>query len=66
MNTPEKIDFNNLNSDIKKLIEQGNFKHWQLAMQCGISRQTLTEWLRKPLSNNRRERIKTAIQILQS
>ena len=30
----DKIIFNNLNSDVKKLIEKGDFKHWQVAMWC--------------------------------
>ncbi len=62
----DKIIFSNLNSDVKKLIEKGDFKHWQVAMQCGVSRQTLTEWLRSPLTKTRRERILNAIKILQS
>ena len=64
--TGYKIIFNNLNSDVKKLIEEETSR--QCAVQCNVvSRQTLTEMAKKPFKQNlRRERILNAIKILQS
>lgn len=52
------------NEDIKSEIKALGIKHYELAYAIGIYRGTLTEWLRVPLTDERRERICKAIQEL--
>jgi hypothetical protein len=49
------------NADIRKMIDDYGLKHWQVADAMGKSSWTLSVWLRKPLSDNHREQVITAI-----
>ncbi len=52
------------NQDIRGAIRSAGIKHWQVALQLGISDQTLIRWLRVPLSEEKRTTILAAINAL--
>ena len=52
------------NKDIRKLIDDNDLKHWKVAEQAGIADTTLSVWLRKPLKDERRTKVLTAINEL--
>lgn len=52
------------NAEIRKEIAEKGLKHWEVAEAANISEYTLCVWLRKPLNEERTERIKTAIASL--
>ena len=52
------------NKDIRQLINANNLKHWKVAEQAGIADTTLSVWLRTPLNDERRTKVKTAINEL--
>lgn len=53
-------DINSLNSYLK---EHG-IKKYQLAIAIGISRYTLIDWLRVPLTEERKDRISKALDLI--
>lgn len=52
------------NQDIRSEISEAGLTQWQVAFKAGISAQTLSNWLRLPLSDDQRERVITAINEL--
>lgn len=46
------------------MITEAGLTQWQVAFKAGISAQTLSNWLRLPLSDDQRERVITAIDEL--
>lgn len=46
------------------MIAEAGLTQWQVAFKAGISAQTLSNWLRLPLSDDQRERVITAIDEL--
>ncbi len=53
-----------MNTDIKNLIKEKELKQWQVAQAIGVSERTLIVWLRSELSEDKRQRIMSAIQRL--
>ena len=52
------------NNAIRQQIAEAGLKHWEVADAAGISEATLCVWLRKPLVNERLERVCSAIEKL--
>lgn len=52
------------NKEIRERAKQAGVKHWQIAIQMGVSEQTLVRWLRTPLDENKEQRIAAAIECL--
>ena len=53
-------DINSLNNYLK----QHDIKKYQLAIAIGISRYTLIDWLRVPLTEERKSRISKALDLI--
>ena len=49
------------NSDIREILERRGIRHYDLALECGVHKCTLSAWLAQPLDNKHRERILDAI-----
>ena len=49
------------NKGIRELIEKNNIKHWRVALQLGVSEQTLVRWLRVPLPKDKEDAIRNAV-----
>lgn len=52
------------NQDIRLEISEAGLTQWQVAFKAGISAQTLSNWLRLPLSDNQKQRVTKAINEL--
>lgn len=49
------------NLEIREMIKKNRLKHYEVADEVGISETRFSVWLRKPLSEEREERIINAI-----
>lgn len=49
------------NKSIRELIERRGVKHWQVALKLGVSEQTLVRWLRVPLTPEKEDSIRVAV-----
>lgn len=49
------------NNDIRAMIIQSRLKNWEVANRIGIADTTFSVWLRTPLSEQKKERVLTAI-----
>ena len=49
------------NKSIRAFIEKRGVKHWQVALQLGVSEQTLVRWLRVPLTPDKEAAIRAAV-----
>ncbi len=54
------------NIEIRKQIADAGLKHWEVADAVGVNEATLCVWLRKPLTEERLERVNTAIEKLKA
>ena len=54
------------NEDIREAIKTSGLFQWQIAEQIGVTEFTFTRWLRGVLSDERKERILSAIAELSS
>ncbi len=52
------------NTDIRRQIAEAGLKQWEVADAIGVNEATLCVWLRKPLANERLERVRAAIEKL--
>ena len=52
------------NEAIRKILDNRRIRHWEVAIEVGISEQTLSRWLRRELTGDRRERVMAAINKL--
>lgn len=52
------------NNDVRTRIAEAGLKHWEVAYAVGVSEATLCVWLRKPLTEDRRNQINAAINTL--
>ena len=50
------------NKGIRELIEKNGVKHWRVALQLGVSEQTLVRWLRVPLAKEKEDAIRAAVE----
>lgn len=50
------------NLKVRSRAKEHGVKHWQIAVELGISEQTLMRWLRVPLSPEKENAILEAIQ----
>jgi DNA-binding Xre family transcriptional regulator len=50
------------NVDIRELIARKRLRHYEVAAALGISEHTLSRWLRTELSNEKKQKIKEAIE----
>ncbi len=55
---------NMCNEIIRNKITESRLTHWQVADACGISACTLSVWLRKELSGDKKRRVENAIDAL--
>ena len=49
------------NQEIREALQNKGMKHWELADMLGISEFTLTRWLRKELTEDKKELLLKAI-----
>lgn len=49
------------NSDIREILKRRGIRHYDLAVECGVNKYTMSNWLAMPLTEQRRERILDAI-----
>lgn len=54
------------NNEIREKAKRAGVKHWQIAIQLGVSEQTLVRWLRTPLDESKAQRITEAIDCLEA
>lgn len=52
------------NMDIRKAIKEAKIHHWEIAEALSVSEMTLVRWLRKELSDEKKQLILTAIEHL--
>jgi len=52
------------NKEIRRKIWESDLRHWQIAEQIGIAHTSLVNWLRVPLTEERKEKILKAIEEL--
>lgn len=52
------------NNEIREKAKKAGVKHWQIAIQLGVSEQTLVRWLRTPLDECKSQQITEAIDRL--
>lgn len=52
------------NKEVRTAIDDAGLRHWQVAGQVGVHPSTLTVWLRTPLTKEREDKVKQAIQDL--
>lgn len=52
------------NIEIRDLIEKRRLKHFEVAAACGVNPATFSRWLQTELSDERKARIKKAINSL--
>lgn len=50
------------NGEIRDFIEKNGVKHWRVALQLGVSEQTLVRWMRVPLSKEKEDAIRLAVE----
>ena len=50
------------NKGVRELIEKNGVKHWRVALQLGVSEQTLVRWLRVPLTKEKDDAIRVAVE----
>lgn len=49
------------NADIREILKRHGIRHYDLALECGVNKTTMSSWLAMPLNEQRRERILDAI-----
>lgn len=49
------------NMKIRKRIDEGGFKYWQVANLVGVTDTTLSKWMRFQLTGARLERVEEAL-----
>lgn len=54
------------NRDIRERIKKAGLAQWRVADEIGIGEYTFTRWLRRKLTDERRERVLAAIERLKS
>lgn len=52
------------NKEIRLAITEADLKYWQVAQEAGVCADTLSRWLRAEMPEERRERVKAAIERL--
>lgn len=52
------------NNEIREKAKKAGVKHWQIAIQLGVSEQTLVRWLRTPLDECKMQKIAAAIECI--
>ena len=52
------------NQNVRRAARADNIPLWRLALQIGVSEQTLIRWLRVPLPNEKEKQIMEAISTL--
>lgn len=52
------------NKDIRKTVKDNHLPYWRVSKQLGVSRSTLTEWLRIEMEKEKRERVLQAVDEL--
>jgi len=52
------------NTEIREAIQRFGLKYWEVAERVGIADTTLTKWLRRELSDERRSQVLAAIDEL--
>ncbi len=52
------------NKELRDKARRANLPLWEVADACGVTAGTLTVWLRKELTGEKRERVLTAINDL--
>lgn len=52
------------NQEIRETVRKAGLRYWQIAAVIGINRVTLCEWMRFPLTGERKKRVQGAIQKL--
>ena len=60
----KEVLFLKANMEIRLLLTNNRLKNWEVANKMGIADTTLSRWLRTPLSDERKERVLTAIDEL--
>lgn len=50
------------NKSVRELIKKTGVKHWRVALQLGVSEQTLVRWLRVPLAKDKEDAIRAAVE----
>lgn len=53
-----------MNKEIRKAIEDGKLKYYEIAHEIGVNPSTLSVWLRYELSEDRKKMINSAISNL--
>ena len=56
------LDTSKANFEVRKALQEKNMKQWELADLLGISEFTLTRWLRKELTEERKNVLLKAIK----
>lgn len=60
---PTRKGLKNLkNVEVRRLAKEKNVRHWQIADEIGVSESTFVHWLRKELSDEKKEKIIAAIE----
>lgn len=54
------------NKEVRDTIAAAGFTQWQVAYAAGVSAQTLSNWLRLPLSDDHHDRVLNALEKLKS
>lgn len=54
----------NANADIKKMLRENTFYYWQIALEIGVSENTIVRWLRTELSTEKKQLIENAVDRL--
>ena len=57
----KKVKHEVRNADIREILKRRGIRHYDLAIECGVTKFTMSTWLAQPLSEQRRERILDAI-----
>lgn len=58
------MDVLNPNVDMQKIISKSGVKKWQIAVYLKIGDTTLQNWLHRPLTSSRREKILHAVNAI--
>ena len=61
MTYEERKGFGKANADIRIAIMVSGVKYWEVADELGVSDSTFTKWLRKELSDEKKQKIIEAI-----
>ena len=52
------------NTNLRAFLNSHGIRYWQLADAVGISQSSLCAWMRRPLTDERRDKILTSIEKL--